>query len=433
MDQMSRWKLPRRIGIPVGASLMVGAVVLPLVPTPSASAGEWDGIQTWETATVDRIVDGDTMMVIDDVTGEKKRIRFIGINAPEKQSKVHTGQCGWWQAMDELTALAPPGTKVRLASSSQSSTGRKSRPQRVVFTLNPVTKEYDIDLSWAMAERGWGIWFTVAHEAAMSAKYRAVVDRARDRQVGIWNPTLCGDREQPDAQIDLRISRATASEKASDEWVSVRNTGTTTVDLSGWWLRNSDNTAWYTFPGGTVLAPGDYRVVHTGKGVDRSFDGRDLYTGSNIKVYQDLAPDGSNVLLGDGAFLLDKAGSYRFTREYPCNDVSCADPLPDIAIDNVFLGRKRGKARAQTQTVRLANWGSVTTCLDGARIESGTSVYRFKPGVCLPPGGTWTLIGGSGTDTATTGHWNKTVPALWATGSVSLRNDMGGVAATKSW
>lgn len=438
MWRMLRVRLPRPSRAPWGAMPVVvgvacAALLATLMPTPVALAGEWDNIRTWETATVDRIVDGDTMIVIDDATGEKKRIRFIGINAPEKQTSAHAGQCGWWQAFDDLSALAPVGSTVRLASTYQTSTGRNSRPQRVVFAYNPLTKEYDIDLSWAMAERGWGIWFTVAHEAAMSAKYRAVVDRARDRQVGIWNPTLCGEREQPDAQIDLRISRATASEKASDEWVSVRNTGTSTVDLTGWWLRNSDNTAWYTFPGGSVLAPGDYRVVHTGTGVDGSFDGHDLYTGAKIKVYQDLAPEGSNVLLGDGAFLLDKAGAYRFWREYPCNDMSCADPLPNIAIDNVFLGRKRGKVRAQTQTVRIGNWGSTTTCMDGARIESGTSVYRFKPGLCIPPGGTWTLVGGAGADTPTTGHWYKTVPALWATGSVRLRNDMGGVEATRAW
>ena len=409
-----------------------------LSPTPAA-AGDWDGITMWETATVDRIVDGDTMMVIDDATGEKRRIRFIGINAPEKEvadrivGAGHAGQCGWKQAYDELSALAPAGSKVRLASSNQSSKGLKSRPQRVVFALNPLTNEYDIDLSWAMAERGWGIWFTVAHEAAMSAKYRAVVDRARERGVGIWDPTLCGEREQPDAMIDMRIGLASVSGTVDDEWVSLRNTGTTTVDLSGWWLRNSDNTGWFTLPGGTVLTPGDYRVVHSGKGTSGKPDGHDVYAGARRKIYQDPVKGGGQLLVGDGAYLLDKAGAYRFWREYPCAGDCAQDPLPDIAIDRVFLGRNRGKARAATQTVTIANWGPVTTCMDGARIESGSSVYRFKPGVCIAPGGTWTLVGGTGTDTPTTGHWNKTVPALWLTGSAILRNDLGTIASTKSW
>lgn len=401
------------------------------VPAPSARAGEWDPIRSWETATVSRIVDGDTMLVIDDVTKAESRIRFIGINAPEKPTKFHAGQCGWWQAVDDLTTLAPVGTKVRLASLSQDSTGRSNRPQRVVLAWDPLSEDYDIDLSWAMAERGWGIWFTVANEAAMSAKYRAVISGARERQVGLWNPTLCGEREQPDAQIDLRINRAPSTGKVNDEWVTVRNTGATTVDLTGWLLRNSDNTAWFTFPGGSVLVPGDYRVVHTGKGAPGTPDGHDLYAGARIKVYQGVGTE--PFFLGDGAYLLDKAGAYRFWREYPCLGSCTEDPLPNVTIDSVFLGRNRGVARAKTQQVRIANWGSVTTCMDGAHIESGTSVYAFKPGVCIPPGGTWTLIGGSGTDTPTLGHWNKTVPALWATGNVVLRNDLGAVAATRAW
>lgn len=396
-----------------------------------ASAGEWDAVRSWETAVITRIVDADTLIVRDEVTGERSRIRFLGVNAPEKPTAAHPGQCGWWQAVDALTEIAPVGTRVRLASLDRTSKGRAQRPQRTVLAWNPVSQDFDLDLAWAVAERGWAIWFTVAREAAMSAKYRAVVEGARARGVGLWNTTTCGALEQPDARLELRISRAVGSTSPSDEWVSVRNVGDTSVDISGWVLRDSGNTGWFTFPGGSVLVPGDYRVVYTGSGTAGSRNGRDLYAGVAAPIYQD--PGGGTYLVGDGAYLLDRAGAYRFWREYPCVSTCVDDPLADVTIDSYSLGRKKGVTRAQTQTVRVANWGAQTRCLDGARIESGTSVYRFAPGVCLPPGTVWTLIGGSGTDTATLGHWNRQVPALWSSGTLSLFDDRGRAVATRTW
>ena len=103
-----------------------------------------------------------------------------------------------------------------------------------------------------MAERGWGHWFTVPNEAAMSSLYRDVIKSAQQRQVGIWNPQLCGEFEQPDANILLRVNRATSS-VANDEYVTVRNLGVESVDLSGWRIRDTGNSALFTFPGQDLL------------------------------------------------------------------------------------------------------------------------------------------------------------------------------------
>jgi hypothetical protein len=300
-----------------------------------------------------------------------------------------------------------------------------------VLAWNPQSKEFDIDLAWAMAERGWAIWFTVAREAAMSAKYRAVIEGARDRQVGLWDPATCGGLEQPEARVDLRLGRAPGSTAPGDEWVTVRNIGSTDIDLSGWVLRDSGNQGWFTFPGGSALAPGDYRVVYTGAGVPGSRTGRDLYVGAKVPLYQE--PGSAPFLVGDGAYLLDRAGAYRFWREYPCVGTCATESLADVTIESYSLGRKKGLTRAQSQYVRLVNVGAQTRCLDGARIETGSSVYRVPPGICLPPGGTWTLVGGPGIDNATVAHWNRTVPALWASGTLSLIDDLGRTVANRAW
>lgn len=409
--------------------------VTTLASTTGAFAAQprspWDTIQSWETGTVQRIVDGDTMIVTDDVTGAKSRIRFIGINAPEIDTAIKGGQCGGWQAKDALAELAPVGTKVRLASLDRSSRGKDARPQRTVLAWNPATQAYDLDLAWAMAERGWGHWFTVPREAAMSSLYRDVIKGAQQRKVGIWNPALCGEVEQPDANILLRINR-TETSTVNNEWVTVRNTGAAPVDLSGWRIRDTGNAGLYTFPDGSVLNPGDYRTIRSGKGAPGGIDGRTLYIGSNQKLYQN--PGTGQYLVGDAVYLLDRYGNYRFTREYPCHNGCDLDPLEgDIVISEVNLGKKKGKKRAATQYVRLLNQGLTTKCLDGYRIKTGNTTYRFAAGTCLEPGATFTLHGGKKTSTPNEQYLKRSVPMLWASGDLKLISDREQVMAERVW
>ena len=61
---------------------------------PAPGSSPWESIQSWETGTVTRVVDGDTMLVQDDVTGVESRIRFIGINAPKLTGKTTAGNAG---------------------------------------------------------------------------------------------------------------------------------------------------------------------------------------------------------------------------------------------------------------------------------------------------------------------------------------------------
>ena len=415
-----------------GALVTLTTVAALISPTTPATAGPWDGVRSWETATVQRVVDGDTLIVNDEVTGAESRIRLLGINAPEITTSAHAGQCGGALGRKIMKSLVPVGTRVRLAAVDQTSTGKSARPQRVVLAFNPATGEFDQDLAWAMAERGLGVWFTVPKEAAMSSLYREAIAGAQSRRDGIWNPNLCRQALQPDAALSLRLGRTAAGGKVADEWVSVRNTGASTVDISGWMLRDSGLQGWYTFPGGSILTPGDYRVVHTGRGTPGKPDGHDVYAGATARLYQDVGT--GPALVGDGAYLLDAAKNFRFWREYPCTATCEADPLAGgVVIDAISVGQGKGKARAQTQWVRLANKGAVEACLDGARLDTVAKVYRFAPGTCIPAGGTWTLNVRKGSATPTEAFWGLTDPALWKSGTARLMSDRDQVIATGSW
>jgi hypothetical protein len=268
----------------------------------------------------------------------------------------------------------------------------------------------------------------------MSSLYREVIAGAQARKEGMWNPNLCGELEQPDASIDLRITRGAIDSSPTDEWVTVRNTGAADVDLSGWTLRDSGNTGWFTFPGGSIINPGDFRVVHTGARPSTANDPRSLYANARIRLYPDPGTGRPNTLLGDGSYLLDRYGNYRFWREYPCTIECAADPLNgSIIIEDISLGKKRGKARAATQWMRLLNRSDITQCLDGYRIETGNTRYRFPSGTCIAPGGTWSLRVGKGKPMSNTAYLGKTVPVLWTSGNIAIYSDMDQVIARRSW
>ena len=416
----------------LGALVALTAAVLAAPAGASVRTSPWDSIQSWETGTVTRVVDGDTMIVTDDVTDVKSRIRLIGINTPETYSATdQVAHCGGWQATAALEELAPVGTKVRLASLDPASTGKSKRPQRTVLAWNPISQQYDQDLAWAMAERGWGHWFTVADEAAMSSLYREVIKSAQQRKVGIWNPDLCGVNEQPEANILLRVNRS--AESLNDEWVTVRNLGATPIDLSGWRIRDTGNTAIYLFPGGSILSPGDYRIIRSGVGAPGGTDGRTLFIGKKTNlVYND--PGTGPYLVGDAAYLLDRYGNYRFTREYPCLNGCELDALEgSVVISEIFLGKKKGKTRAATQFVRLLNTGATTQCLDGYRIVTGNTTFRFDPGTCLAPGTTWTLRSGAGENTAINHFLDRKISMLWLNGSLTLISDQEQVMGERLW
>lgn len=418
----------------LASCLTLTAVVIPPAyaePSPvQQPADPWRNVQAWETAIVQRVVDGDTIIVNDQVTGAESRIRLLGINSPEKPTRTKPGNCGGVQALETLTALLPVGTTVRLLSSDRAATGKGQRPQRVVLANNPTTGEFDQDVAWAMAERGWGLWFTVPREAAMSSLYRAAIEGAQQRRVGMWNPELCGAIEQPDASLSLRISRGNGS--VVDETVTVRNTGGSTVDITGWMLRDAGNAGWYTFPGGSVLAPGDYRVIHTGKGTDRSPTGHDVYRNRKTELYVD--PGREPNLVGDGAYLLDKAGNFRSWREYPCtNRCEPDEGAGTLVIEDLSLGKKRGKKRAQSQFIRVANQGASPLCLDGYRMQTEGLTYWFPSGTCLGPGETFTIHGGDRRSWSKATYLNRAQPMFYISGSAQLITDRDQVLAERFW
>lgn len=67
---------------------------------------------TGEQAKVERVVDGDTLIV--HTRGERIRLRLLNIDAPELARDGRPAQCYGEESADELARLLPEGTTVTL-------------------------------------------------------------------------------------------------------------------------------------------------------------------------------------------------------------------------------------------------------------------------------------------------------------------------------
>ena len=396
-------------GVKWGAPLAALASVFAIGWAPAVHAGEdFAQIPVRETGTVLRINDGDTFEMLPDGSSTPVRVRLIGINAPEvagfKNSHFDRDFCGGPQAYQLLSALLPQGSRVQLRSESADSSNR-GRILRHAFGRNPATGAFDVNVQQAVAAAGLAMWFALDGESALAASYRATVDAAQEAGAGIWNPSFCSSVEQPEAQLSLTVTWDAPGndvQQLNRETVIIRNVGTTAVDLGGWLLRDSSLEGWMTIPEGTVIAPGDYRVVHVGTGTNA---GRDLYMQSRDPIFPNLAP---GQFLGDGAYLLDRSTTPRAWFEYPCLSDCVSDPLKGkVAITKVdrIAGPGSPGKRANMESVVIENLSDAPVLLDGYFLRRKVSTYPILANTWLAPGKTLTVRIGKGKPTASTQYW----------------------------
>ena len=91
------------------------------------------------------------------------------------------------------------------------------------------------------------------------------------------------------------------------------------------------------------MGPGDNRIIHSGVGAPGGTDGRTLFVGKKRHLaYND--PGTGPYSMGDAAYLLDRYGNYRSTREYPCLKGCELDAFEgSVVISELFLGKKKEK------------------------------------------------------------------------------------------
>lgn len=86
----------------------------PVVATTGGdvSVGTDDELQWAPNATVERVVDGDTIDVL--IGGRRETVRLIGIDTPESVAPTRPVQCFGKEASRHLEAMLPAGTEITL-------------------------------------------------------------------------------------------------------------------------------------------------------------------------------------------------------------------------------------------------------------------------------------------------------------------------------
>lgn len=143
------------------------------------AAGPAGGLPAGVDLVVERVVDGDTVVV----TG-KRSVRLIGVDAPETKDPRRPVGCFGKEASAFLTGLLPAGTPVRLV-------GDIEQEDRYGRVLAYVYRRSDgLFVNAELVRRGFANVLTVPPNVAHTEEFVALARDARVEARGLW--AACG-------------------------------------------------------------------------------------------------------------------------------------------------------------------------------------------------------------------------------------------------
>lgn len=163
--------VPTRVVVAVVAAVaaVVAAVGLSACATDNLPAG---------TAVVERVVDGDTIVVR--IGGERERVRLLGIDTPETVHPEKPVECFGPEASARLSELTPPGSQVRL----ERDTELRDRFGRL---LAYVYAPDDTFVNLSLVEGGYATTLHIPPNGAHRQQLAAAEQQAEAAGVGLWS------------------------------------------------------------------------------------------------------------------------------------------------------------------------------------------------------------------------------------------------------
>jgi micrococcal nuclease len=151
------------------------------VPLPTAVAAN---------ATVERVVDGDTVVVR--LGRRRELVRLIGIDTPETVDRRQPVQCFGHEASARTAALLPPGTPVRLERDAEA----RDRYGRLLAYVRRATD--DLFVNHDLVLSGHAAVLRIEPNTAHADLLAAAMHGARADRRGLWG--ACGALGVPAAQ-----------------------------------------------------------------------------------------------------------------------------------------------------------------------------------------------------------------------------------------
>lgn len=437
------------------ASMAVVAAGLPgaagAAPTPAVE-------QTWETGTIAKVDDGDTVFVdvttaaapatiapasgttycanrVDATTGamppvlEDCRVRIVGVQTPEEPGTQGSalGQCGALEAHRALAAALPTGTPVQLRSINVTSVERQyqgGRLARSVFYEQTPGSGVWVDASTAVMSAGLGMWMPLntndpeKPEYSRNLSYRELVDAAASARAGLFSGRLCN----PDGALATALRMYVVSDPPGDdagrEYVVIYNDSDLPQDIGGWTLRDSSFT-YARFATGTAIPARDYVIVRSGLGIAGLPTARDHYFNASGPMFANFDAS-AGYFHGDGVYLYAndtsaagmEYGDLRAWHHYPCLGQGCNDELVGKLVFTAVVYDPPGPDTAAGEYVEITNRATAPVRLGGYQFRRQNTPMQFAPDAVLAPGATLRISMGVGVDTPTTIHMGRTSSLL---------------------
>jgi micrococcal nuclease len=184
-DVSGPWGMLRsmRLSILPAAAALVAAQICAYA-TPAAPSARADSVAT--TATVLKVVDGDTVDIVDDVRG-RLRIRLLGIDTPETKKPGYTVGC-WGPQATQFAKDTLIGQRVALIPDPT-----QDRTDRYGRTLAYLDRADGWDYSVEAARAGAAHSYVYhGHPAARADQIDAAEQDAQAAGRGLWGPPCFG-------------------------------------------------------------------------------------------------------------------------------------------------------------------------------------------------------------------------------------------------
>ena len=177
---------------PAGA-LLAAALVLVLAgcgrtasgPAEKASGAGSDGLATLPAGldtTVERVVDGDTLVV-----AGGHSVRLIGVDTPETKDPRKPVQCFGREASAYVSSLLPAGEPVRLVGDVEDRDAYR-RTLAYVYRLAD-----GLFVNAALVREGYAQVLTIPPNVAHAEEFVALARDARERGLGLWSSCPAGE------------------------------------------------------------------------------------------------------------------------------------------------------------------------------------------------------------------------------------------------